>query len=65
AGFLGFAYVFVILVSSTLFGWHYLIDGYTSILVVLLLHVALKRLFAARSAAPVEDLKPSPSLARP
>ncbi len=65
AGLLGFAYVFVILVSSTLFGWHYLIDGYTSILVVLLLHVALKRLFAARSATPAEDLKPSPSPAIP
>ncbi|WP_234189214.1 phosphatase PAP2 family protein [Shinella sp. NM-101] len=65
AGLLAFAYVFVTLVSSTLLGWHYLIDGYTSILVVLVLHIALKRLFAAGSAAPVEDLKPSPNLARP
>lgn len=65
AGLAGFAYVIVILVSSTLFGWHYLIDGYVSIAVVLLLHIALKRGFAARSIASAESLKPSPTPAMP
>ncbi len=59
AGLLGFAYVLVILISSSLFAWHYLIDGYVSIAVVLLLHVALKRAFAARSAASAENLEPA------
>lgn len=49
AGLLGFAYVVVILVSSTLFGWHYLIDGYVSIAVILLLHIILKRLFTPKT----------------
>jgi len=60
AGFLGFAYVAVILASSSLLGWHYLIDGYVSIVVVLLLHVVLKRLFAVWGTAGA-SFKPSPS----
>lgn len=65
AGYIGFAYVAVILASSTLFGWHYLIDGYVSILVVLLLHIVLKRLFVAKRSVSTDDLKPSPSPATP
>jgi hypothetical protein len=65
AGIAGFAYVIVILASSALFGWHYLIDGYVSIVVVFLLHLALKRLFAARHRAAAGDIKLSPTPATP
>lgn len=59
AGLFGFAYVAVILVSSTLLGWHYLIDGYVSIAVVLLLYIAVKRMFAAKSALSAQALSPA------
>jgi hypothetical protein len=45
AGTAGFAYVGIILVSSVWLGWHYAIDGYISILVVLLLHACIRRVF--------------------
>lgn len=66
AGLAGFAYVAVILVSSVLLGWHYAVDGYASILVVWLLHGALKRVFEGEENPSSEDaLTPSPSPATP
>ena len=62
AGFLGFVYVAVIALSSVLFGWHYAIDGYVSILVVTLLHGALKHLFGERRQTGAEEaLTPTPA----
>lgn len=62
AGFAGFVYVAIVALSSVLFGWHYAIDGYVSILVVTLLHAALKRLFGESRHATAEDgLTPSPA----
>lgn len=55
AGMFGMAYVAVVAVSSVLFGWHYAIDGYVSIVVVLLLHVAFKRMLIAKPAISVEQ----------
>jgi hypothetical protein len=49
AGIAGFVYVGIILVSSVWFGWHYAIDGYVSILVVLLLHGCIRRAFSVTS----------------
>jgi hypothetical protein len=46
AGLFGFAYVGITLVSSVWLGWHYAIDGYASILVVLALHAGIKYAFA-------------------
>jgi len=46
AGWFGFAYVAVILFSSVYLGWHYAIDGYVSIIVVLGLYAAIRRLCA-------------------
>jgi hypothetical protein len=66
AGLAGFAYVAVILLSSILLGWHYAIDGYVSILVVWLIHSALKRIFEDDETPSCEDiLTPSPSPAIP
>lgn len=45
AGHIGFAYVGLILLSSVYLGWHYAIDGYVSILIVLALHPLMRRLF--------------------
>ena len=65
AGLAGFAYVAVIIVTSALLGWHYLIDGYVSVAVVLILHAALNRAFAGRATAPAAaDVTPCPSPAR-
>ena len=64
AGLIGFAYVGLIGVSSVLLGWHYAIDGYVSVIVVWLLHFALKRLFEARREENAA-LMPSPSPATP
>ena len=63
-GFLAFAYVAVIAVSAVLLGWHYAIDGYVSVLVVWLLHRAVKRLLGARSRVE-DDVTASPSPATP
>lgn len=62
AGLVGFAYVALIAVSSVLLGWHYAIDGYVSIIVVCLLHSALKRAFDGRR---YDALMPLPSPAIP
>lgn len=62
AGLFGFLYVAVVMVSSVLFGWHYAIDGYVSILVLILLHVILKRVLEPRRTSPTgEALTPSPA----
>jgi cytochrome c oxidase subunit IV len=58
AGLFGMAYVAVTIVSSVYLGWHYAIDGYVSIAVVLVLHVALKRALRAGAG---ETLTPHPS----
>jgi hypothetical protein len=44
------AYVALIVASSVYLAWHYAIDGYASILVVGLMHLALRRLFAVRQS---------------
>ncbi|MFN7024690.1 MAG: phosphatase PAP2 family protein [Pseudorhizobium sp.] len=49
AGYAGFAYVAFILFGSVYLGWHYAIDGYVSIVTVLLLHAGIRRLFQGRS----------------
>ncbi|VVS99470.1 phosphatase PAP2 family protein [Rhizobium sp. EC-SD404] len=41
-GAIAFAYLGLVLASSVYLGWHYAIDGYVSIVVVLALHIALK-----------------------
>jgi hypothetical protein len=41
-GAIAFAYLGLVLASSVYLGWHYAIDGYVSIVVVLALHLALK-----------------------
>ncbi len=45
AGHAAFAYVGLVLFSSVYLGWHYAIDGYVSILIVLALHALMRRLF--------------------
>lgn len=50
-GLLGAFYVAVILASSVLLGWHYAVDGYVSIAVVLLAHFALRHWLEGRGAA--------------
>lgn len=61
AGLAAFAYVAVIAVSSVYLAWHYAVDGYVSILVVLALHVAARRLLAGRMAARAATPRPSPA----
>ncbi|MFB9951426.1 phosphatase PAP2 family protein [Rhizobium puerariae] len=51
AGLLGFAYVGLVAFSSVYLGWHYAIDGYASILVVILLHTLMRRMFHAHETA--------------
>lgn len=60
AGLAGLVHLVVILASSVLLGWHYAIDGYVSILVVLLMHMALKRVLADRAPAPARG-SPTPA----
>lgn len=51
-GAIGFGYVALIMASSVYLGWHYAIDGYVAVVVVLGLHVALKKFaFPGRSFA--------------
>lgn len=45
------AYVATVMASSVALGWHYAIDGYVSVAVVMALHHALKRAFAAGAPA--------------
>lgn len=45
AGRVAFAYAGLILFSSVYLGWHYAIDGYVSILIILALHALMRRLF--------------------
>lgn len=45
-GLLAFAYLGFILASSVYLAWHYAIDGYASILVVAVIHMAARRVFA-------------------
>jgi membrane-associated phospholipid phosphatase len=42
-GVLAFIYVGFIVLSSVYLGWHYAIDGYASIILVIALHMAVKR----------------------
>jgi hypothetical protein len=65
AGTIGFIYLGIVALSSVLFGWHYAIDGYVSIVVVGLLHVGLKRLFANRPPMPAAAVVTSPNPATP
>jgi len=50
-GLAAFAYVGFVLMSSVYLAWHYAIDGYAAIALVLVIHYALKRFFARRPAA--------------
>lgn len=43
-GFLAFGYVGVVLISSVYLGWHYAIDGYVSVVAVVLAHLAIQKL---------------------
>ena len=61
AGLAGFAYVGIVSVSSVLLGWHYAIDGYVSILVVLLLHIALRRVLGGRRNTASEPASTAPA----
>jgi hypothetical protein len=52
AGAVAFAYVAFVMASSVFLGWHYAVDGYASLLVVVLMHYALKRLMSPAQSAP-------------
>ncbi len=45
------AYVAIIIMSSVYLGWHYAIDGYVAVLVVVSIHLALKKWFAGRAGS--------------
>lgn len=47
-GLVAFAYVFIIVLSSVYLAWHYAVDGYFSILVVLFLYLIMKKAFVYR-----------------
>ena len=49
----GYAYLALILASSVYLGWHYAVDGYVSIAVVLAIHLVVRR-FASRAVLPGE-----------
>jgi hypothetical protein len=51
AGLAGFAYVIVILFSSVYLGWHYAIDGYVSIITVIALYAATRRVLRGKQLA--------------
>ena len=67
AGWFGFAYVGLVLFSSVYLGWHYAIDGYVSIIIVLGLYAVIRRLCAndrdmAYSAGPEPMPLPPPTV---
>jgi membrane-associated phospholipid phosphatase len=45
-GIIAFGYVALIIASSVYLGWHYAIDGYAAVAIVLAIHVALRKAFA-------------------
>lgn len=53
AGRLAFAYVGVIQISSSFLGWHYAVDGYVSIIIVLAIYLLLKAIFERRQYLPI------------
>ncbi|MBW9115377.1 phosphatase PAP2 family protein [Rhizobium cauense] len=57
-GIIAFGYTALVMASSVFLGWHYLIDGYASLLVVGLGHFALKALMnrETRSAADTQQV---------
>lgn len=59
-GLAGFAYVALIVMSSVYLAWHYAIDGYAAIALVVTIHFALKKFVVARRV----DM-PSAALPRP
>ncbi len=52
AGVVAFVYVAFVMASSVFLGWHYAVDGYASLLVVVLMHYALKWLMSPARREP-------------
>ena len=48
-GWLMIAYSLLILASSVGLGWHYAVDGYASAIIVIVMHLTLKRAYGLRS----------------
>jgi membrane-associated phospholipid phosphatase len=53
-GYAAFAYAALIIASSVYLGWHYAVDGYAAVAIVLAIHLALRKAFSlARETQPV------------
>jgi hypothetical protein len=58
-GLIAFAYVGFVVASSVYLAWHYAIDGYAAIAVVLVIHYALKKLIPNRAPAALPAAAPA------
>lgn len=60
-GWVMIAYSLLIMASSVGLGWHYAIDGYASAITVIVIHAALKRIYAIRPSvqAPQTEMAPA------
>ena len=64
-GVLAFCYVGFVIASSVYLAWHYAIDGYAAVGVVLLIYFVLKKAFAWRRFADMDTAMAAPEPIRP